>query len=223
MDVFARARRMMVDGQLRTNDVTNPHLIAAVQDVPRERFVPPEKADLAYIDSDLAVQPAGPGRPARYLLKPLVLAKLIEIAKVAPTDRALDVGCTTGYSTAVLARLAASVVAVEEEPALAKAAAENLAAIGIENATVRTGPLTAGAPTDGPFDVILINGAVEFLPEALTAQLAEGGRLVCVMKRGPVGRGMVFYASGGHVSGRSEFDAAAPVLPGFARAPAFVF
>jgi protein-L-isoaspartate(D-aspartate) O-methyltransferase len=223
MDDFARARQMMVDGQLRINDVTDPHLLAAVQDVPRERFVPPEKAALAYLDCDLEVLAAGPDRPARCLLKPLVLAKLLEIAKVEPTDRALDVGCATGYSTAVLARLAAEVVAVEEEASLAQAAAANLKALKVTNAAVHTGALAAGASGQGPFDVILINGAVEVLPEALTGQLAEGGRLVCVMRQGPVGRGTVFQASAGHVSGRSVFDSVAPVLPGFTRAPAFVF
>ncbi|HET9903228.1 MAG TPA: protein-L-isoaspartate O-methyltransferase [Xanthobacteraceae bacterium] len=217
MDAFALARRNMVDGQLRTNDVTDPRLIAAFQDIPRERFVPSDKVPLAYLDCDLEV---GPGR---YLLKPLVLAKLIEIATVRPGDRALDIACATGYSTAVLARLAAQVIAVEEEPSLAQAARANLSALKAANARVHDGALAQGAPQHGPFDVIVINGAVEFVPDSLSAQLAEGGRLVCVVRQGPVGRGMLFQASAGHVSGRSVFDSAAPLLPGFQRAAAFVF
>jgi protein-L-isoaspartate(D-aspartate) O-methyltransferase len=223
MDVFARARRMMVDGQLRINDVTNPYLIAAIDDVPRERFVPQAKVDLAYLDCDLELRSAEADSPARYLLKPLVLAKLIEIAGVAEHDRVLDIGCASGYSTAVLARLAARVVALEEDAELARIATANLAAEKIGNALVRTGPLPGGAAADAPFDVILVNGAVEFIPETLSASLADGGRLVCVMRRGPVGSGMVFHSFGGHVSGRAIFDATAPLLPGFARAPSFVF
>ncbi len=223
MDAFARARRMMVDGQLRINDVTNPYLIAAFQDLPRERFVPANKAELAYLDCDLEVLPARVDQQPRYLLKPLVIAKLIELADVTASDCVLDIGCATGYSTAVLSSLAARVVAVEEVAELARAAEANLAALKPGNVVVRTSPLTGGSAADGPFDVILVNGAVEFLPDPLTAQLVEGGRLVCVMRRGPVGNGMVLRASGGHVSGRAAFDAAAPMLPGFARAPAFVF
>jgi protein-L-isoaspartate(D-aspartate) O-methyltransferase len=223
MDAFARERRMMVDGQLRTNDVTSPHLVAAMQDIPRERFVPPAKTALAYLDCDLEVLPATAGGPARYLLKPMVLGKLLEIAEVKPTDRALDIGCATGYSTAVLGRVAAEVVAIEEEPSLAQTASANLAAQKAANATVRTGMLTAGASSDAPFDVILINGAVDFVPDALSAQLADGGRLVCMMRRGAAGHGMLFRASAGNVSGRAVFDSSAPMLPGFARTPAFAF
>lgn len=223
MDAFARARRMMVDGQIRTNDVNNPRLIAALEEIPRERFAPPGKTDLAYLDCDLEVLPGAGERPARYLLKPLVLARLIEIAAPGPSERALDVGCATGYSAAVLARLATRVVAVEEEPILARSAAANLAALKAADFAVHTGPLAEGAEREGPFDVILINGAVEFLPPALTRQLGEGGRLVCVMRKGPVGQAMVFRASEGHLSGRAVFDAMAPLLPGFVQSAAFVF
>jgi len=220
---FAAARRYMVDGQLRINDVTNPLLIGAFQAIPRERFVPADKAELAYLDMDLPVAgPAGKGAP-RCLLKPLVLAKLIETAELRETDRVLDVGSATGYSSAVLASLAKEVVSLEEDEALAQAAEKNWAHLGCTNIVSRVGPLTEGAPAEAPYDVILLNGAVEFVPEALSAQLAEGGRLVCVLRQGVAGKGMLYRFAGGVLSGRAIFDAAAPLLPGFARPPAFAF
>ncbi len=219
---FAAARRYMVDGQLRINDVTDPRLVGALQAVPRERFVPAEKAELAYIDRDLPVWPGRDGHP-RYLLKPLVLAKLIEIADVQDANRVLDIGCTTGYSTAVLAALAKEVVALEDDPSLVRTAEANCAALGRGNVVVREGSLAEGAPNDGPYDVILLNGAVEVVPESLSAQLAEHGRLVCVLRQGPVGKGVLYHRSAGALSGRAVFDAAAPLLPGFARPPAFTF
>jgi len=167
---------------------------------------------------------AAESEPARYLLKPVVVGRLIETAAVKETDRVLDIGCATGYSTAILARIAKSVTALEEEPTLAAAATANLAVLKVANATVVTGPLADGAAGDARFDVILINGAVEDVPPAILAQLAGDGRLVCVMQRGPVGQGTLFTAlSGGHASGRSVFGASAPFLPGFTKAPAFVF
>lgn len=219
---FAAARRYMVDGQLRINDVTDPRVIGAFQSIPRERFVSPDKAELAYLDIDLPVREAAPDRPARFLLKPLVLAKLIDIAEVRESNRVLDVGCATGYSTAVLAALASHVVGLEEDPELAEAAEANCRSLGCSNVTVRQGPLAEGAP-DGPYDVIVINGAVEFVPESLSAQLTEGGRLVCVLRQGPVGKGMLYLRAEGVLSGRSVFDAAAPLLPGFVRTPEFTF
>jgi len=220
---FAAARQMMVDGQLRINDMTDPDLVAAFEAVPRERFVPPDKASLAYFDFDLPVLPARDGRAARRLLKPLVIAKLIDIAKVGPTDRVLDVGCATGYSSAVLARLAHTVVALEEEVELAERARANLAELNLGNVSVHVGTLTAGWVADAPYDVILLNGAVETVPDALAPQLNQSGRLACVFRNGPAGKGMLYRASGGTLSGRSVFDAAAPLLPGFAAPPAFVF
>ncbi|HEX2215327.1 MAG TPA: methyltransferase domain-containing protein, partial [Xanthobacteraceae bacterium] len=159
----------------------------------------------------------------RRLLKPLVLAKLIDVAQVEPGDLVLDLACATGYSSAVLAHLAAAVVAVEEEDALAERARATLRDLQLNNVTVRTAPLEGGSAADGPYDVILINGAVEILPDSLGAQLKDGGRLVCVQRHGPVGRGMLYLSSAGGLSGRSVFDAAAPLLPGFVEPPAFVF
>jgi protein-L-isoaspartate(D-aspartate) O-methyltransferase len=224
MASFENARRMMVDGQVRTNDVTDPHILAAMLELPRERFVPTSKTDLAYLDLDLPVTEPQPGVAPRCLLKPMVLAKLLQAAEITVSDRVLDVGCATGYSSAVLAHIAASVVAVEDSPELARATSENLSALGITTVTVRTAELPVGAPADGPYDAILINGCVEIVPHALCAQLKDGGRLVCVL-RGPGGAGkaMLYRSTGDSVSGRPIFDAAAPLLPGFMKPPAFVF
>lgn len=218
---FSLARRMMVDGQVRTQDVTDRRVLAAMETMPRERFVPPDLASLAYLDRDLVIREGSEG-PARYLLKPMVVARLVQAAEVAPEDRVLDVGCATGYSAAVLAQLAGTVVALEEDEALAQAADRALASLGIPNVTLRTGPLALGAPEEAPYDAILINGAIEELPDGFRRQLKDGGRLVCVMRDGPVGRAMLFR-SAGDLSGRPLFDIGAHVLPGFARRPSFVF
>jgi len=213
---FVQARNRMVDGQVRTADVTDLPLLAALTELPRERFVPPEQADLAYSDLDLSLRGSG-----RCLPRARTLAKLIQAAEVAPTDRVLDVGCTTGYGAAVLARLAAEVVALEEDTTLAAFAAKALA--GVAAVSVVTGPLTAGWPARAPYDLIVVEGATEVAPRALFGQLADGGRLLCIEGRDLAGRAMVYRSDHGQVSGRSTFDAAAPLLPGFARPPAFVF
>jgi protein-L-isoaspartate(D-aspartate) O-methyltransferase len=218
---FANARRMMVEGQIRTSDVTDPRLLAAMLQVPREIFVPARKIDVAYLDLDLPVH--GSGAAARRLLKPMVLARLIQAAEVNENDRVLDVACATGYSSAVLAQIAAEVVALEADGALVQSAEDALRALGVTNVAVRIGTLTAGVPADGPYDVIVVNGAVEIMPEALSLQLKDGGRLVCVLRQGAVGRAMLYRSVEGDISGRAVFDAAAPLLPGFERPPAFVF
>jgi protein-L-isoaspartate(D-aspartate) O-methyltransferase len=214
---FAAARRMMVDGQVRTSDVTDLRIIAAMLELPRERFVPESNADLAYLDLDVAIN------ATRRLLKPMVLAKMVQAAAVKADDRVLDVGCATGYSSALLARLAHSVVALEEDTALARTAEKNLRVIGASNVTVVTGPLTQGWQADGRYDVIFVNGATEVVPHALCRQLADGGRLVAVVGRAPMGRATLYRAVGGDVSGWPIFDAAAPLLPGFAAVQTFVF
>jgi protein-L-isoaspartate(D-aspartate) O-methyltransferase len=214
---FIAARRMMVDGQVRTSDVTDARIIAAMLDLPRERFAPAGSAAMAYLDRDL---PVGRGR---FLLKPMVLAKLVQAAEIATGDRVLDVGCATGYSTAVLARLARSVVALEREAALVPVARENLAAAGARNVEVVTGALPAGWPAGAPYDLILLNGATEIAPEGLLAQLKDGGRLVGVVGRAPASKAMHYVATSGQASAVPVFDASAPTLPGFAAVPAFVF
>jgi protein-L-isoaspartate(D-aspartate) O-methyltransferase len=227
---FRAARRAMVDGQIRTNDVTDLELIDAMLDIPRETFVPERLAAVAYLDRDLAL-PTQDGA-ARYLLKPAVTARLIQAADVGSKDRVLVVGSGSGYSAAVLSRLAGFVVALEEDPALAQAARTALDRLGLATVTSVTGPLRRGWPAAAPFDVILVEGGVEALPDALVAQLSEGGRLVAVVYGGEspeghvemsVGRATLFRAVRGEVGGRILFDASAPLLPGFRKSPTFVF
>lgn len=213
----AAARRMMVDGQVRTADVTNPELIAAMLAVPREIFVPPAAAGLAYLDSDIAI---GSGRA---LLKPMVFAKLLQAAHVGAGDHVLDVACGTGYSSAVLSRIAGSVVALEDDAALVRAAQAALTAAGAVEVKVVTAPLTAGWPGAAPYDLILLNGATEIVPDMLGRQLKPNGRLACIFGRAPATKGMIYRIVDGQLVGRSFFDAAASVLPGFAAAQAFVF
>lgn len=220
---FAAARRIMVDSQVRTSDVTDLRVIAAMLDVPRERFLPVGQADLAYLDFDAPVTSAERGQPARRLLKPMVLAKLLQAAEIADGDHVLDVGCATGYSSAVLARLASSVVALEQDAALAELAHDNLGALGLNQVQVVSGPLAEGWPPQRPYDVILLNGASEVVPKALLQQLKPGGRLVGVLGRGPAGKAMLYCSIGGECGGRRIFDAAAPLLPGFTAPLAFVF
>jgi len=222
MTDFVAARRMMVDGQVRTSDVTDLRLITAMLAIPRERFLPPAQKSFAYFDLDLPLGAQDEKKPLRYLIKPMVLAKLIQAADIRDGDHVLDVGCGTGYSTALLARLAGAVVALEEEAALARQAQENLQALGVANVQVVSGPLADGFPSRAPYDAILLNGAFEAAPATLLGQLRDGGRL-CGVMRGAAGKAMLYRSTGGVVSGRPIFDAAAPLLPGFAQPPAFVF
>ena len=217
---FTRLRRSMVDSQIRPNDVTDPRIIEAMLELPRERFVPRARANLAYLDDDLSVSE---GSVKRCLIEPMVLARLVQAVQLSETDRALDIGGATGYSTALLARLAGHVVMVEEDPALISAARRNLSELGITNVEFETGPLKAGAPGKGPFDAILLNGSVEVVPEELLAQLAEGGRLAAVVQGSPPGRATLYVRAAGVVSQRPVFDAAVTPLPGFEAPRGFVF
>lgn len=212
---FAQARQTMVDCQVRPADVTDLRVIAALGDVARERFVPAAVRAVAYLDRDV---PLG---ARRALIKPMVLAKLLQAAAVTATDRVLDVGCGTGYSSAVLAKLAASVVALEEDGAVAESAGNALA--GVHNVTSVRGSLAAGWPPSAPYDVILMQGATDVPPDSLFRQLAEGGRLLAIVGSGPVGKATIYRAAGKNVTSQPLFDAAAPLLPGFSKAPAFVF
>jgi len=211
---FAAARRNMVEGQIRPADVTDLRIQSAMLDVPRERFVP--NAELAYLDIDI---PLAEGAQARRLLKPVVIGRLLQALAPASGERALDVACGTGYSAALLASLSGEVIAVEDDLALVKQAQKNLGS-GVK---VVAGPLNLGWPGGGPYDVILLNGATEVVPESLFSQLKDGGRLACVLGTGRAGRAMLYLRSGKEVGGRPLFDAAAPLLPGFAKAPEFTF
>jgi len=212
---YSRARRTMVDTQLRTADVTDQRVLDAFVEVPREDFVPADKVGLAYLDLDLPVA------PGRCLMQPMVLAKLIQAAKPGPEDRAMVVAAGVGYGAAILTSLVASVTAVEDEAALAAFATGQLAAY--PNVAVKTGPLAAGHAAGAPYDVILIEGAVELVPEAILAQLADGGRLVTVVGFDRPGRATSFIKSKGDAAGRVIFDIVAPPLQAFARKPEFAF
>jgi protein-L-isoaspartate(D-aspartate) O-methyltransferase len=217
------ARRAMVDGQVRTNDVTHLGLIAAMLDTPREFFVPQGQAAMAYLDRDVLIADATATEPARYLMKPVVLARLIQAADPSPRDRVLVLGAGSGYAAAVMSRLAAAVVALEQNEALVQRAGAVLSSLGCLNVVVVHGVLTGGAPGSAPYDLILIDGGVESVPEGLSGQLSSRGRLVAVVGTGPIGKATLFQSINGKFSDRVLFDANAPMLPGFQAAPAFVF
>jgi protein-L-isoaspartate(D-aspartate) O-methyltransferase len=221
---FALQRLAMVESQIRPNEVTNRRVIAAMRALPRERFVPPRLRDVAYSDEALEVLPSVDGAPPRFLLAPMVLARLVQLASVEPQDTVLDVGCATGYSTAVLAGLGKSVTGLEAEPELAEAAKRALTELGIANTEIVTGPLTEGHSAGGPYDVILLNGSVPEVPASLLSQLKEDGRLVTVISRtaNNASQGKA-YLFAGEASGVPHFDAGARPLPGFAPEPAFTF
>ncbi len=216
---FAAARRRMIDNQITPNRIDDPALLEAMGSIPRELFVPKGLQGVAYVDDDVMV---GEGR---CLLEPLVLAKIVNAAAIKPTDVVLDIGCATGYSSAVLGKIAAAVVAVECDAALVAAAEANLQKLAVDNVAVVQGRLEEGAPKQAPFDAIVICGAASEIPRALAEQLAEGGRLSCVMRRDHLtpGKGVVFEKLKGTVSRREVFDASPPFLPGFLRRPEFVF
>lgn len=215
---YATARFNMVESQLRTNRVADRRVIGAFETVPRERFVPEHQKPVAYVDEDLKIG------ERRYLMEPMVLARLLEAAEIDRGDIALDVGCGLGYATALMARLAATVVALESDPRLAEQAEAALQAEGVDNAVVVTGPLEEGYRKQAPYNVILLNGAVAEVPKTVTDQLAEGGRLVTVVKQGQtMGRATLMERVAGVVSSRTLFDAATPWLEGFTREPGFVF
>ncbi|HVY50007.1 MAG TPA: protein-L-isoaspartate O-methyltransferase [Devosia sp.] len=204
---FERARRMMVDNQLRTSGIIDRRLLAAMGEVPRERFVPPARRVLAYTDAP------HPLTALRSLGPPAPFAKLVQLAAVEHTDRVLDVGCGGGYSSAVLARLAASVVGVEDDPALAADARRALAEIGASNAAVVEGDLERAAQSQGPFDVVVIEGTVPAVPEAYFDQLGAGGRLVALIaEHGKVPVAHLFAKSGQGIASRADFDARLPPL-----------
>jgi len=220
MTDFSQSRRKMVDNQLRTNDVTDHRILDAMELVPRERFVPASKRPVAYIDEDL---PIGPTDSGRVLMKPHIFGKLVQLAEIRDDDVVLIVGAGTGYSAAVISKLAASVVALEENLDLAKTATEVLVDLGIENAVVVDGALSKGYASEGPYDVILVDGAVDVLPEALGDQLKPDGRLAVIEGQGGAGVARLYRKSGTAISGRFGFNASVKVLPGFEREAAFVF
>jgi protein-L-isoaspartate(D-aspartate) O-methyltransferase len=213
----ARQRAAMVESQLRTNDVTDPRILKAMGEIPRERFVPAALSPVAYMEGCVSL---GKGRA---LLDPRCFAKLAQLAEVRASDRVLDVGCLTGYSTLVLSRLAAHVVGLEEDGELKRTAEKSLSQLGVANVEFVQGSLDQGCVQKAPFDIIFINGTTEIRPERLLAQLAEGGRLVAILRDGAAGHAGLFLKHEGAVSERSAFDAQVPNLPGFQKVAGFVF
>lgn len=215
MTDFAARRRMMVDTQIRPADVTKYPIIDALLAVPREIFVPDALRDMAYAGEDISL---GGGR---VLLEPRTLSKMLDALDIAQDDMVMDVGSGLGYSAAVIAHLAQVVIAVEEDEAMAAEATTLLSEAGADNAILHQGPLAAGAAEHGPYDVIIVEGGVEDLPQALTDQLKEGGRMACIFMAGALGEVRIGYKTGGVMSWHYDFNAAAPVLPGFEKQRVF--
>jgi protein-L-isoaspartate(D-aspartate) O-methyltransferase len=220
---FALQRKNMVEGQVQPSDVTDRRILRAMLEVPRERFAAPDKRATAYMDETVLV--AGPrgALAARYMMAPRVLAKLIQALELEEADLVLDVGAGAGYASAVLARIARAVIALEADAALIEQAKATLSALGVANVTLATGELVAGVPSEAPYDAILINGAVPDVPAALLDQLKDGGRLTAVVAEGAIGRAVQWRRLGGTFDARVLFDAAAPSLPGFERKAEFMF
>ncbi|MEO0914936.1 MAG: protein-L-isoaspartate O-methyltransferase [Pseudomonadota bacterium] len=214
---FAAARVAMVDCQVRPSDVTHYPIISALLDVPRENFVPDSLAPVAYAGDHIEVA------PGRVLLDPRTFSKMLEALALSPSDLVLDIGSAYGYSTAVIARLAEAVVGVEEDEAMAREAERQLSALGADNAVITHAALSECDPAHGPYDAIMVQGGVEKIPAAIVSQLKEGGRIAALFREGAFGQARLGRKSGEKIVWRAEFDAAAPVLPGFGGAEAFQF
>ncbi|WP_439541949.1 protein-L-isoaspartate O-methyltransferase family protein [Hyphomicrobium sp.] len=217
---FAIQRTNMVESQVRPSDVTDRRIIRAMRDLPREIFVPERVRSLAYMDGSV---PLGqPGAGTRSLLAARVFAKLVQAAVIDTPDTVLDIGAGSGYSSAVLSRLAARVVALESDSGLAARARELLPAVGCTTVSVVEGDLAEGWESEGPYDAIVIEGAIEVVPDVLFDQLKDGGRLVAISGRG-AGRATVWRREGRSFGAAEVFDATGDVLPGFEKPPAFAF
>jgi len=212
------ARAAMVEGQVRTNDVTDRRITEFMGRLERERFVPPSKRSLAYADLCVEV------KQGRFLLDPRCFAKLLQLAEIQENDRVLDIACGTAYSTAVLAQLSSDIVALEEDEDLVKFATPMLRTCEKRGRIFGVvAPHKDGATSQAPYDVMFVNGAVEEVPSAWIEQLKEGGRLVVVVSDGSLGRAYYCVRKSGVLSRRFAFDATVPVLPGFERSRSFVF
>jgi protein-L-isoaspartate(D-aspartate) O-methyltransferase len=221
MSAFATARQKMVDGQVRPSDVTDIRILDAMRVVPREAFVPLKQREMAYLDLDLDIREGEAAK--RFLIKPAVIAKLLQAAEIKERDNVLVAGSAPGYVAAVVARLAGQVTATETDPAQVAAAKEVLGQLGLGNVRFEARAAVDGDAEHAPYDVIVLDGATEITPERLYAQLREGGRLVGVFATNKPSRAMIVTRSHGDFGYRTLFDASAPVLAGLERHPAFVF
>jgi len=218
MTDFALARSKMIVSQVRPNGITDGRIIQAMASLPREIFVPEARRSLAYMDEDIDI---GAGRS---LMEPMALAKLVQLAEIGPGDHVLHVGCATGYATALLAALAKSVVAIDEDSSFVEAASANIARLGIANATIHKAPHAMGWSNGQPYDAILVDGRVPAVPATLFDQLRDGGRLVAVVGDNAVATAMAYNRHEGAISPRPAFEASVGRLPGFiVEGPAFVF
>lgn len=224
MSVYQNQRTNMVDSQLRTNEVTDHRILQAMLDLPREKFVPEDKVGVAYMDRDILVDRDKEGFD-RYMMSPVAIARLTQLASVDEKDMVLVVGCATGYVAALLGRLADSVVCLEQDERLEKAASDRLEELECDNAATVIGHLADGYFKEGPYDVILVNGGVEVIPQSLFEQLKDGGRLVAVeLSQENVGRAHLYRKIGDEVGeNRVSFDAQTHLLPGFAQVCSFTF
>lgn len=214
---FTAARRHMVEGQIRSNDVTDLSVLKAFRQVARERFIPRGQRALAYGDAHIAL------REGRWVLRPCDFAKMVQAAKILPTDIVLDVACGRGYSTAVLAHLAETVIGLETEEDLVGIASDALMQAELTNAAIVQGALRDGAERHGPFNIIFINGAVDKVAPSWLSQLAQGGRMVCVVREQVIGRCCLYTRYGGTISQQILFDADIPFLKEFRPQPTFTF
>jgi len=216
---FNAARQAMVDSQVLPNRVTDKRVIDALAEVPREAFVPAKMQEIAYVDEAIAVA------EGRYILEPMILARLMQAADLGSGDVVLAIGSENGYAPAILARIVSTVVAVESDKGLAQQATRTLSELGIDNVAVVEGALHEGYPKQCPYDVIFFNGAVEEFPDSIVCQVSDGGRLVAIVSTalGTIGRAVLVVNVNGVVSRRELFDAGTPMLPGFKREQTFVF
>ncbi|RJE87875.1 protein-L-isoaspartate O-methyltransferase family protein [Paracoccus onubensis] len=212
---FAARRTMMVDTQVRPNDVTKFPVIEAMLAIPREEFVPPSLRDVAYSGENLTV---GEGR---VMLEPRTLAKLVDMLDIEPDDLVLDIASGYGYSAAVIARMSEAVVAIEDDTDMAQEAEKRLADAGVFNVAALHGDLTEGNARQGPYDVILIEGAVEEVPETILDQLKEGGRIGAIFMEGSLGVARIGHRLNGRINWRYAFNAHAPVLRAFTKERGF--
>lgn len=211
------ARAQMIESQIRTNDVTDAAVLAAFRAVSMEAFLPERLRPLAYSDQELEIA-AG-----RFLLRPRTLAKLVQLVQPGPRDKALEIGTGCGYGAAILAHVCSSVITLETDPDLSRAALAVLAEQGVTNTRAVATPIAAGWPDDGPYDVIVVHGGAEIVPDAWLAQLAEGGRLAVIVRQGPAASARLYVKANGQAAHRVAFDAAAPVLPGLTGRRGFAF
>jgi len=220
---FAQARHNMVVSQINPQSVTDKALLDALDEVPRERFVPAATRDIAYMDKELSLGISATDGRERAMMMPVAFAQLVALAEIKSTDLVLVIGCATGYSAAVIAKLAGSVVALEINEALAAQANETLVELGIDNAAVVSGPLNEGCKNEAPYDVIFLDGSLSHIGDNLVAQLNDGGRLVAIVSQNGVGKAHLVIKNGDIISDRIDFDANAPELPGFQTAEVFSF